>query len=1099
MAQDYYPSCGNDFQLSEQTFQKLEQEYRNYRQQFYKHSQAKYFASDFYKKDIEKLRSLSQKVFEREKFLLENSHFIDPETKTAESGILCSDIVSLGLHPKSPFHKYKRVILMKDNAKTKLHAIDNEEFDFVEPRFTKHIDMSDEDFESGHPFLVNSPWLLGCRVDLSHGGKRSHHVYCLVPQFTFGFKHKLRHPYKDSMETRKKRYKELANCGPQKEGRNLSRDRQIYKKTKHYTEIDLECLRYKTLSDRVLVTLRSSATGLVLDEVTGDVIEHAKVSALNEYFDRTKEDGRYQLDDIPLELENQPIQGSHRKFYSGEGVIKKLFLNKVSGDYNITLRPKIINLSGTAYNKKSQKPIKSHTIDITIGYRYRNGSIFRKKFKTKTDSEGRYRIENLYCHFNALELTPLTNAYEVQASDLDLDCSQIESVKDFYLEPATTTIAGLITDQKTGETLTNISVGLYNNNELIQEVDIAEDGSYKIEMQDVPFPYSGELEIKATDKRGFALYKSNLRTEKIIDIKQTQRDYRNQSDFVSPDQVLTYERSIKKDLALKPLFDDVSGIVTHLQTGSPISGQEVELFYRGELRKTTTNSRGEFLFRHVPNGDYSIPVNLDFYQPNTTNFSVNDADVELDIKLSRVDIIGKFVNVEHGGLVRNFEENGTLSASPSISQSNIEINGSRYRIKNVTAAQYKLFASIEGYYPANETTETIDFTKYEIKKDIMMLPIEYAKDRIIIVLTWGENPRDLDSQIANGDILLNYKLISSSHNSLTGGIYAKLDVDDVSSYGPETTIIQLKENGAPVNPKPYEFLVYHYSGSGSLKTSGANVRVYDNGQGVSDIKIRKSDESTSRLWHVLSIVNGNVIVRNQLKFKAEYEKITRLWDDIKAAEAKISKHQESLSKIQSAEAKYESFKLKLREALKTFYAITGDKDVFREIYGPKAKPSRDFKSMLSTVAYNISMSESYEEGQIEQLDASIAKLRAQLETAQNESLKDGLSFELEMLQKTRQAISDGSNEQYKEMAQKQLEELKVEAKKLEVEFIKLDKEIAKAKDEFIRASGNDLTKTDQKVKKLKDQVEAQKKIITKKQEEISEIESSIAKKLSKYR
>lgn len=94
-----------------------------------------------------------------------------------------------------------------------------------------------------------------------------------------------------------------------------------------------------------------------------------------------------------------------------------------------------------------------------------------------------------------------------------------------------------------------------------------------------------------------------------------------------------------------------------------------------------------------------------------------------------------------------------------------------------------------------------------------------------IVLTWGSTPRDLDSHLlgktsdgVNYHIYYHFMIIKNSQNN----VEAKLDVDDTSSYGPETTTIY-----QPVDDD-YEFYVYNYTHNSNkeLMNSGAMVQVY---------------------------------------------------------------------------------------------------------------------------------------------------------------------------------------------------------------------------------------------------------------------------------
>ena len=105
---------------------------------------------------------------------------------------------------------------------------------------------------------------------------------------------------------------------------------------------------------------------------------------------------------------------------------------------------------------------------------------------------------------------------------------------------------------------------------------------------------------------------------------------------------------------------------------------------------------------------------------------------------------------------------------------------------------------------------------------------------IRIILTWGENPSDLDSHLSgpaadgSGDYHIYYS--NTNYSSTSEGPYNSnypscLDVDDTTSYGPETITIS-KVDGSFI-PGTYKYYVHHYSGTSDIPNSGATVKVYE--------------------------------------------------------------------------------------------------------------------------------------------------------------------------------------------------------------------------------------------------------------------------------
>ena len=100
-----------------------------------------------------------------------------------------------------------------------------------------------------------------------------------------------------------------------------------------------------------------------------------------------------------------------------------------------------------------------------------------------------------------------------------------------------------------------------------------------------------------------------------------------------------------------------------------------------------------------------------------------------------------------------------------------------------------------------------------------------------ITLTWGENPGDLDSHFGGYTNNEGYGENSRFHVYYSNRevTYAdqqiELDVDDVTSFGPE--VVTVSEFTVPGE---YEYAVYHYSGSGDIQQSPARVELQVGGQ-----------------------------------------------------------------------------------------------------------------------------------------------------------------------------------------------------------------------------------------------------------------------------
>ena len=170
-------------------------------------------------------------------------------------------------------------------------------------------------------------------------------------------------------------------------------------------------------------------------------------------------------------------------------------------------------------------------------------------------------------------------------------------------------------------------------------------------------------------------------------------------------------------------------------------------------------------------------------------------------------------------------------------------------------------------------------------------PVMTRLDGMRIVLNWGRSPEDLDSHLVYGG---NHVYFSNKQ-----GRDANLDVDDTTSYGPETITIQRKRDG-----ERYLYAVHDYThgdepGSKSLSRSGAIVFVY-----VGQTLVRTYYVPTERegnLWEVFAISeSGEFIDYNTIK-GVESEQRVRM-DEIEASVASTRVERVSASQSDRAEA-----------------------------------------------------------------------------------------------------------------------------------------------------------------------------------------------------
>lgn len=148
-------------------------------------------------------------------------------------------------------------------------------------------------------------------------------------------------------------------------------------------------------------------------------------------------------------------------------------------------------------------------------------------------------------------------------------------------------------------------------------------------------------------------------------------------------------------------------------------------------------------------------------------------------------------------------------------------------VTGLPSGQIVLSISATGYGTITQTAELFCDTANEVSVALSpgagsaggLAPGEFR-----VVLSWGRHPADLDSHLT-GPLAASASRFHVFYANPDDGTCG-LDVDDTSSFGPETvTCPRTGSTGTVVVPGVYRYSVHHYSGSGTIGTSGAIVRL----------------------------------------------------------------------------------------------------------------------------------------------------------------------------------------------------------------------------------------------------------------------------------
>ena len=136
---------------------------------------------------------------------------------------------------------------------------------------------------------------------------------------------------------------------------------------------------------------------------------------------------------------------------------------------------------------------------------------------------------------------------------------------------------------------------------------------------------------------------------------------------------------------------------------------------------------------------------------------------------------------------------------------------------------------------------------------------EGVGNQYLITLTWGENPRDLDSHLyGKPGNASNFHVYYRDQDEYIGGeLICNLDYDDTSSYGPEHVTLTVDEDGV------YYYYIHRYAGSGSLVTSEAQITVEQGNVLIARFNV-PTDLDSYDYWNVFAIKDGRIIMNNTI-------------------------------------------------------------------------------------------------------------------------------------------------------------------------------------------------------------------------------------------
>ena len=301
----------------------------------------------------------------------------------------------------------------------------------------------------------------------------------------------------------------------------------------------------------------------------------------------------------------------------------------------------------------------------------------------------------------------------------------------------------------------------------------------------------------------------------------------------------------------------------------------VDLYYTPSntlIETVIADDDGQFSFT-VAKGDYTLIINATGYITITSQQSVNENEIKYTEPIILVNntqpetgsAAGRVTNALDGRGLANItikvrtdwnNREGDYYANFTTTTN----SSGYYSIENLPTGYYTVEASFDGYV-TGYTNIIVMADGAKTDYDFTISPT-LSDSNIRIVLTWGASPSDLDSHLigntpSNDTFHIYY--MSKAYN-YQGTQMANLDVDDTSSYGPETITILKDVYGT------YTYYVHDYSNKGSssstaLSRSGAVVKVFSGSEQIAEYHVPTNQTGT--YWTVFTIdQNGNIVPVN---------------------------------------------------------------------------------------------------------------------------------------------------------------------------------------------------------------------------------------------
>jgi len=281
----------------------------------------------------------------------------------------------------------------------------------------------------------------------------------------------------------------------------------------------------------------------------------------------------------------------------------------------------------------------------------------------------------------------------------------------------------------------------------------------------------------------------------------------------------------------------------------------------------TSNASGNYTI-DLPAGDYLVVISSDGYIEFKAYASVNQNENKYLETFLLIEGSETETGIASGKVINSLTGVGAPGVSLVIKKNwnNVGISGESVATTTTdTDGSYSVELPL-GNYTVNITKDGYTDSSFNIivqsgttNNQIGTITPEISGDNYLITLTWGENPRDLDSHVVGTLSSGSTFHVYFSHKSQYDGDVevCNLDYDDITSYGPEHITLNT------TNDTPYYYYIYRFAGSGTVGNSEAKITVEQGNALIAQFNV-PTDLGDADYWNVFAIKNGELIICNTI-------------------------------------------------------------------------------------------------------------------------------------------------------------------------------------------------------------------------------------------